>query len=88
MKFLVTNFPVIKQLNTFEFTTDIWIIKLDGDGSIVWEENSIGGDSDDYVLEIPLTADGGVLLGGFSFSSLSGDKTQNRMSEGPAPIFG
>ncbi|MBK9507368.1 MAG: hypothetical protein IPO03_18590 [Bacteroidetes bacterium] len=25
---------------------------------------------------MPLTADGGVLLGGFSFSSLSGDKTE------------
>ena len=64
-----------KTTNTFEFTTDIWIIKIDGDGNIIWE-NSIGGDGDDYVLEMPLTADGGVLLGGFSFSSLSGDKTE------------
>jgi hypothetical protein len=64
-----------KTTNTFEFTTDIWIIKIDGDGNIIWE-NSIGGDGDDYVLEMPLTAGGGVLLGGFSFSSLSGDKTE------------
>ena len=64
-----------KTTNTFEFTTDIWIIKIDGDGNMIWE-NSIGGDGDDYVLEMPLTADGGVLLGGFSFSSLSGDKTE------------
>ena len=64
-----------KTTGTFEFTIDIWIIKIDSDGNIIWE-NSIGGDGYDYVLEMPIAADGGVLLGGFSYSGISGDKTE------------
>ena len=64
-----------KTSNTFAFTIDIWIVKIDTNGNILWE-NSIGGDDFDYVMEMPLANDGGVVLGGFSYSGLSGDKTE------------
>lgn len=55
---------------------DYWIIKLDGSGNIVWQ-NSIGGSSQDQLTSLQQTSDGGYILGGFSASSISGDKTEN-----------
>ena len=64
-----------KTSTTYAFTIDIWIVKIDTNGNILWE-NAIGGDDFDYVMEMPLANDGGVVLGGFSYSGLSGDKTE------------
>lgn len=55
---------------------DIWIIKTDMNGNIQWQ-NTIGGDSADGLSLIEQTTDGGYLIGGFSSSNISGDKTQN-----------
>lgn len=54
---------------------DYWVIKLDSTGSVIWQ-NTIGGNYDDYLFDIIQTIDGGFLLGGFSASNLSGDKTE------------
>ncbi|MFI5172971.1 MAG: MopE-related protein, partial [Chitinophagales bacterium] len=54
---------------------DYWIIKLDGSGNIEWQ-NTIGGTSTEILFSIQQTADAGYFLGGSSFSSISGDKTQ------------
>ena len=56
--------------------TDIWIIKLNSQGDIVWE-NSIGGSGFDDFKDIKSTADGGFLIAGTSTSNISGDKTEN-----------
>lgn len=53
---------------------DYWVIKLDGSGDIVWE-NTIGGTGDDYLLEAIQTAEGGYMIGGWSASGISGDRT-------------
>lgn len=53
---------------------DYWIVKLDNLGSIIWQ-NSIGGASNDFLTSIRQTSDGGYVVGGFSSSSISGDKT-------------
>ncbi|MGB3076138.1 MAG: hypothetical protein WBB36_12485, partial [Chitinophagales bacterium] len=42
---------------------------------IQWQ-NTIGGSSDDYLRSVIQTTDGGYLLGGYSYSGISGDKTE------------
>ena len=56
-------------------TSDYWIIKLDNAGNIVWQ-NTIGGNSYDYLYTVELTWDGGYVVGGYSQSGISGDKTE------------
>jgi hypothetical protein len=55
---------------------DYWVVKLDAAGKIQWQ-NSIGGNGDDYLRSIQQTSDGGYILGGYSGSNSSGDKTEN-----------
>ncbi|MBP7166608.1 MAG: T9SS type A sorting domain-containing protein [Bacteroidia bacterium] len=55
---------------------DYWIIKTDGVGNIQWQ-NTIGGGMTDALYSIQNTPDGGYILGGYSTSNLSGDKTEN-----------
>ncbi|HEX3079771.1 MAG TPA: T9SS type A sorting domain-containing protein, partial [Puia sp.] len=43
--------------------------------TIQWQ-NSIGGNSTDYLNSIQQTSDGGFILGGYSSSAISGDKTE------------
>ncbi|MBK9729795.1 MAG: T9SS type A sorting domain-containing protein [Chitinophagaceae bacterium] len=54
---------------------DYWMVKLNSSGNIQWQ-NTIGGSSWDYVQSIIQTTDGGYLLGGYSYSGISGDKTE------------
>ncbi|AHJ96963.1 hypothetical protein Hsw_1368 [Hymenobacter swuensis DY53] len=54
---------------------DYWVIKLDAQGSKQWDR-VLGGSSDEYVIDITQTADGGYIVGGWSRSGASGDKTQ------------
>ncbi len=46
---------------------DFWIVKLNGSGSIEWE-NNIGGSSDDILESIIQSSDGGYVAVGFSSS--------------------
>ncbi|HAD13154.1 MAG TPA: T9SS C-terminal target domain-containing protein [Saprospirales bacterium] len=55
---------------------DFWVVKLDTDGVIQWQ-NTIGGSSDDFLHSLQQTVDGGYILGGSSSSDISGDKNQN-----------
>ncbi|MEO8148734.1 MAG: T9SS type A sorting domain-containing protein [Bacteroidia bacterium] len=59
-------------VNTFDY----WIVKINGLGTIQWE-NTIGGKADDALTSLQQTSDGGYILGGFSESNISGDKTEN-----------
>lgn len=54
---------------------DYWILKLDASGTIVWD-NTIGGSRTDIMQTIQETSDGGFIIGGYSNSGISGDKTQ------------
>ncbi|MFI5219657.1 MAG: T9SS type A sorting domain-containing protein [Bacteroidia bacterium] len=56
--------------------SDYWVVKLNSAGAIQWQ-NTIGGDSTDYLNSISQTADGGYICGGSSLSNISGDKTEN-----------
>ncbi|MBK7681943.1 MAG: hypothetical protein IPJ26_05500 [Bacteroidetes bacterium] len=55
---------------------DFWIVKVDSIGIIQWQ-NTIGGSKDDQLASIVQTSDGGYIIGGFSESNISGDKTEN-----------
>ena len=44
--------------------------------AIQWQ-NTIGGNFDDYPFALQQTTDGGYILGGYSNSTISGDKTQD-----------
>jgi hypothetical protein len=55
---------------------DYWIIKLDGSGQKIWDK-TFGGNGQDYLSVIQRTIDGGYILGGWSESQLSGDKSQD-----------
>jgi hypothetical protein len=54
---------------------DFWPLKLDSSGNIIWQK-SIGGSLVDRPQAAFQTADGGFIMGGFSTSGISGDKTQ------------
>lgn len=54
---------------------DFWIIKTDSNGVKQWDKD-FGGSSNDYLNPIEQTTDGGYILGGYSSSPVSGDKTQ------------
>ena len=53
---------------------DYWIVKTDSLGNKQWDQ-SFGGNSYDYFSALEATTDGGFLLGGFSNSGISGNKT-------------
>ncbi len=56
--------------------TDYWIIKLDANGNIQWQ-NTIGGFGDDRLSSMVTTSDGGYFIAGTSISDISGDKSEN-----------
>jgi hypothetical protein len=60
-------------------SSDYWILKLDHLGNIVWQK-SIGGAGPESFTNIEQTNDGGYIISGDSSSTLSGDKTENRIN--------
>ncbi len=60
---------------------DYWLVKIDAIGTVQWQ-NDIGGSSLEYMTSVKQTQDGGYVLGGYSYSSISGDKTENSNGNG------
>jgi hypothetical protein len=54
---------------------DYWIVKLNSIGQKVWDK-TIGSGSNDYLTSIISTSDDGFVVGGFSDSGISGDKSE------------
>jgi hypothetical protein len=54
---------------------DIWLVKINANGTKIWDK-SFGGNDQDFLRSIIPTADGGFLLGATSGSGISGDKTE------------
>ncbi len=61
--------------NPTDFSWNIFIAKLDFDGNVIWK-HTYGGAQDERLWALIPTADGGFLAGGYSYSGISGDKTQ------------
>ncbi|MEA5427362.1 T9SS type A sorting domain-containing protein [Arcicella lustrica] len=56
-------------------TYDYWIVKINANGSKVWDK-TFGGDNEEYLSKILIITDGGYLLGGYSSSGISGNKSE------------
>lgn len=54
---------------------DFWIGKIDRNGNLAWDK-TYGGDQNELVQVIYPLQDGNFLVGGFSKSGISGDKTE------------
>ena len=54
---------------------DYWIVKLDNAGVVQWQK-TYGGEYADLLRTMEQTKDGGYILGGYSNSPKSGDKTE------------
>ncbi len=55
--------------------TDIWVVRLDDSGKILWKKN-LGGSLEDQATSVVASRDGGVLVGGITYSS-DGDVTDH-----------
>ncbi len=60
--------------------SDCWILKLDENGNILWQ-NTIGGDQTDGLTALISNSNNGYLIGSYSYSNISGDKTENSLGE-------
>lgn len=60
---------------------DYWIVKLDATGNVEWQK-TIGGLYLDELKSIIRTKDGGYIVGGYSNSPISGDKTEDNIGIG------
>jgi len=56
--------------------TDYWIIKFDSAGNKIWDKD-IGGTDTEFLYAMTVTRDSSILLGGFSHSPISGDKSED-----------
>jgi hypothetical protein len=55
---------------------DYWIVKIDANGVKQWDAR-FGGGEQEYLYSLEQTADKGYILGGYSFSGISDDKTED-----------
>jgi len=62
-------------------STDYWIIKIDADGNEQWQK-TYGGTYGDDLRSAEATKDGGYIVGGYSNSPASGDKSQENYGQG------
>ena len=54
---------------------DYWVVKTDSIGNVEWQ-NTIGGNDEESLNSLVQTTDSGYVMGGFSSSPISGDKTE------------
>ncbi len=60
---------------------DYWIVKINRDGQKVWDK-TFGGNEIDYPRSALATNDGGYVIAGYSYSGISGDKTEPNRGNG------
>jgi hypothetical protein len=53
---------------------DFWILRVDSLGNVLWDK-TIGGSANDNCKSVVITTYGDVFCGGYTLSSISGDKT-------------
>jgi hypothetical protein len=65
---------------------DYWIVKLDANGNKQWEK-SFGGNDLDELRSLQQTSDGGYIIGGFSTSTATGNKTSVNLGSGTSDYW-
>lgn len=65
------KFLIVGNTLSYGSSGDIYLLKVDGDGNLLWQRN-YGGDKEDYANDIKETSDGGFIIVGAtrSFGSL------------------
>ena len=63
------------DVSGYQGRTDIWVVKLDSSGDLVWQK-CLGGSRSDYSSSVIQTADGGFLVQGNTYSN-NGNVTGN-----------
>jgi hypothetical protein len=71
-----SNSPASGDKTESSLSYDIWVVKLDGAGTLVWE-NTICAAGDEIAHEIAETSDGGYIIAAQSNSNIGCDKTEN-----------
>jgi len=66
---------------------DYWVIKLNADGSQMWNK-TFGGNDGDGLTSVQQTRDGGYILGGSSYSDAGGDKTEENRGGSDEDTYG
>jgi Secretion system C-terminal sorting domain len=69
-----------KTTNSFG-NLDYWLLKMDNKGKIVWQK-TFGGIYFDELRSVEQTKDGGFIVGGYSNSPISGNKTEDNIGVG------
>ena len=67
---------MVKKSEASKGNADFWLVKINAYGTKLWDK-TLGGSSLDALATIIPASDGGYLLGGYSDSPISGDKSQN-----------
>ncbi len=62
---------------------DYWVIRVNSNGTKLWDKN-FGGNFNDWLFCMSNYSDGGFILGGQSFSGVSGDKSEPNHDPTPA----
>ncbi|MER2996816.1 T9SS type A sorting domain-containing protein [Pontibacter populi] len=62
------------KTNALKGETDYWIVKLSESGNIEWDK-AYGGNDTDFLYSVVEVEGGNYILGGFSWSGISGDKS-------------
>lgn len=70
----------VSQPNSGNGTGDLWLIKINGSGQIIWEKR-FGGSADEYWPVGKIATNGDIIIAGESNSNISGNKTQNSWSD-------
>ncbi|NNV56759.1 T9SS type A sorting domain-containing protein [Limnovirga soli] len=63
-----------EKTDSFIGSNDYWIVKMDKDGNKTFDK-TLGGDLSDYQTDVQETFDGGYILGGYSNSNATFNKT-------------
>jgi hypothetical protein len=79
-----SNISFEKSENSKNQSFDFWTIKIDKDGIKLWDR-TLGGNGYDYGKKIVKSTDGNLVLGGTSFSSNTGNKSE--ISRGDADFW-
>jgi len=64
---------------------DMWVVRIDANGVQLWDK-TLGGDEEDYLDTMIPTDDGGFLLGGWTYSTMSGEVSEDTKG-GPADFW-
>ncbi|CAL2102733.1 conserved protein of unknown function precursor containing a type B C-terminal secretion signal [Tenacibaculum sp. 190130A14a] len=75
-----SNISGEKTENSICISTDVWLVKINDDGNIIWDK-TIGGESTEWVGNIQETKDKGIIIGSMSSSDISAYKTEKSVGD-------